>query len=53
MCIMETLVPEDASKTKDEVEAADDDEVWNMTLYICIYISATILSNRSDVRSEE
>lgn len=26
-CIMETLVPEDASKTKDEVEAQDNDEV--------------------------
>lgn len=27
VCIMETLVPEDASKTKDEVEGQDNDEV--------------------------
>lgn len=30
VCMLETLVPEDASKGKDEVEA-DLDEVWNMT----------------------
>lgn len=27
VCIMETLVPEDANKTKDEVEGQDEDEV--------------------------
>lgn len=30
VCIMETLVPEDASKTKEEVEGADD-EVLSIT----------------------
>lgn len=35
VCIMETLVPEDASKSKDEVEAQDNDEV-SQSLTVCI-----------------
>ena len=31
VCIMETLVPEDASKTKDEVEGQDDNDE------VCVY----------------
>lgn len=36
VCIMETLVPEDASKTKDEVEAQDNDEVRKV--YCVLYM---------------
>lgn len=43
VCIMETLVPEDASKSKDEVEGQDDnDEVCvhanQRTTYCCWWV---------------
>lgn len=40
VCIMETLVPEDASKTKDEVEGQNDnDEVCLcVCLFVCLHV---------------
>lgn len=33
VCIMETLVPEDASRTKEEIEVHDNDEVQEAVLF--------------------